>query len=147
MLKRLKKTCGRFIKILLFLSIIIVLITLIYPSYNRRVKKQHDVVKLTEKLNNLKDKNIKLASEVKRLYSSSYIENIARRDLGLIKEGEIAYIVIEKGNPSEEDQALSENAENPTEVDQLPAEEKEKKTLLQSITSIWTRLINDSSNE
>src|SRR4030042_1820911 len=51
-----------------------------------------EVVRIKEKNLRLEEENQKLKEEVKRLQSDKrYIEEIARKELGMVKEGEIIY--------------------------------------------------------
>jgi cell division protein FtsB len=53
---------------------------------------QKEVARIKEKNNNLEEENQKLREEVKRLKSDKrYIEEIARKELGMVKEGEVIY--------------------------------------------------------
>ena len=55
-----------------------------------RVRKE--VARIKEKNTKLEEENQKLREEVKRLQTDRrYIEEIARRELGMVKEGEIIY--------------------------------------------------------
>ena len=51
-----------------------------------------ELVRVKEKNSKLEEENQKLKEEVKRLKSDKrYIEEIARKELGMVKEGEIIY--------------------------------------------------------
>ena len=51
-----------------------------------------ELVRIKEKNTKLEEENQKLREEVKRLQTDKrYIEEIARRELGMVKEGEIIY--------------------------------------------------------
>ena len=53
---------------------------------------QKEVARINEKNIKLEEENQKLREEVKRLQSDKrYIEEIARKELGMVKEGEIIY--------------------------------------------------------
>ena len=53
---------------------------------------QKEFVRIKEKNMKLEEENQKLREEVKRLRTDKrYIEEIARRELGMVKEGEIIY--------------------------------------------------------
>lgn len=49
---------------------------------------QGDIVISQEQLKELKDKNSKLESDLKKVESDEYIEKLARERLGMIKDGE-----------------------------------------------------------
>jgi cell division protein FtsB len=57
----------------------------------RRAKRQHEEV--ASGLMQARRENARLREEVQRLYEPSAVEEIARRELGLIKPGEILFIV------------------------------------------------------
>ncbi len=53
---------------------------------------QKELVRIKEKNMKLEDQNQKLREEVKRLQTDKrYIEEVARKELGMVKEGEIIY--------------------------------------------------------
>ena len=53
---------------------------------------QKEVVRIKEKNSKLEEENQGLREEVKRLQTDKrYIEEIARKELGMVKEGEIIY--------------------------------------------------------
>jgi cell division protein FtsB/cell division protein DivIC len=53
---------------------------------------QRELVRIKEKNTKLEGENQKLREEVKRLQTDKrYIEEIARKELGMVKEGEIIY--------------------------------------------------------
>lgn len=53
---------------------------------------QKELVRIKEKNMKLEEENQKLREEVKRLQTDKrYIEEIARKELGMVKEGEIIY--------------------------------------------------------
>ncbi len=58
---------------------------------------QKEVARIKEKNVKLEEENQKLREEVKRLQTDKrYIEEIARKELGMVKEGEIIYQFDEK---------------------------------------------------
>jgi cell division protein FtsB len=57
----------------------------------RRARREHDEVALG--LMRARQENARLREEVQRLYEPAAVEEIARRELGLIKPGEILFIV------------------------------------------------------
>jgi cell division protein FtsB/cell division protein DivIC len=53
---------------------------------------QKDLVRIKEMNSKMEEENRKLREEVRRLqYEKRYIEEIARKELGMVKEGEIVY--------------------------------------------------------
>ncbi len=60
---------------------------------------QKEVARIKEKNVKLEEENQKLREEVKRLQTDKrYIEEIARKELGMVKEGEIIYQFDDKKN-------------------------------------------------
>ena len=68
-------------------------------SLPHKYKLQNDVTSQQKKNENLRQKNLDLAKELKHLTNSTdSIEERARRDLGMIKDGETFYMVVEEEN-------------------------------------------------
>ena len=64
---------------------------------------QKEVVRIKEKNSKLEEENRQLKEEVKRLQSDKrYIEEIARKELGMVKEGEIIYRFEDKKGDKQE---------------------------------------------
>jgi cell division protein FtsB len=55
-----------------------------------RLKKE--LTRIKEANVEMEKENQKLREEVRRLHEKSYIEEIARKELGMVKEGEIIYL-------------------------------------------------------
>ena len=53
---------------------------------------QRETMSLKDRINELEQSNKALADEKNRLASPSYVEKIAREQLGLVKPGEVPYI-------------------------------------------------------
>jgi cell division protein FtsL len=53
---------------------------------------QRETTMLKERISELEQSNKALADETSRLSSPSYVEKIAREQLGLVKPGEVPYI-------------------------------------------------------
>jgi cell division protein FtsB len=67
-----------------------------------RLRLEKELMRIKEMNAQLRDENQKLAKEVQRLRTEKeYIEEIARKELGLIKGGEILYQFDSSGNPKE----------------------------------------------
>lgn len=64
----------------------------------RQARRQHDQV--VSALMRTRQENARLREEVQRLYEPAAIEEIARRELGLIKPGETLFIVTDVPKPS-----------------------------------------------
>tara|TARA_B110000444_G_scaffold63017_1_gene58953 strand:- start:297 stop:575 length:279 start_codon:yes stop_codon:yes gene_type:complete len=68
-------------------------------SLSHKYELQNDVTSQQKKNENLRQKNLDLAKELKNLVNSTdSIEERARRDLGMIKDGETFYMVVEEEN-------------------------------------------------
>jgi cell division protein FtsB len=63
-----------------------------------RARKQHDA--LTAEIARQRLENARLAEEARRLYDPATIEEIARRELGLIRPGEQVFIIKDVPPPS-----------------------------------------------
>ncbi len=62
-------------------------------QYHEEREKQ----RLEQELSSLKERNSKLRAEVDRLKTPEGVEEVARESLGLVKEGENLYVVLEDG--------------------------------------------------
>ena len=84
-------------KRVLLLILILLLILGIFTFFGEKgifhlLRIQKEVARIKEKNAKLEEENQKLREEVKRLQTDRrYIEEIARRELGMVKEGEIIY--------------------------------------------------------
>ncbi len=101
-----------FTNFLSFLAILLVLF-LIYPTYRESLEQKKVLNEMKQKLLKLKRENKALEEELARLKTTSTIEELARKDLGLIKPGEKAYIVVP---PEKANQTLGGGEEKPKEV-------------------------------
>jgi len=82
----------------IFIVVLIVLLILgVFTFFGEKgilhlLRLQKEVARINEKNIKLEEENQKLREEVKRLQSDKrYIEEIARKELGMVKEGEIIY--------------------------------------------------------
>ena len=84
-------------KRILLLILIFLLILGIFTFFGEKgifnlLRIQKEVARIKEKNAKLEEENQKLREEVKRLQTDRrYIEEIARKELGMVKEGEIIY--------------------------------------------------------
>ena len=62
-------------------------------QYIERNKMETRLFKLKEEIQEVKSTNEELQNEVELLYSPEYIESLARKELGLIKPGEVMFEV------------------------------------------------------
>ncbi len=63
---------------------------------------QREATELTRTKQLLQDQNALLREEIKLLYTPAYIEKLAREQLGLVKPGEIAVLVVHPSTPPPE---------------------------------------------
>ena len=68
---------------------------LFIPTYSTLARYREEREVLNIRIRELEDENENLKIEIKKLQSDPvYIEKIARRDLGMIRQGEIIYRII-----------------------------------------------------
>ncbi|AGB40142.1 Septum formation initiator [Halobacteroides halobius DSM 5150] len=97
-----EETRSKFKKIIKLLGIIIGLVVPIlilinfYQGHRELQRMNHKIAKLKEEINDLKQEKKELRSRIDQVNSKKIIEQIAREKLGLVKEGEILYIPVEK---------------------------------------------------
>ncbi len=77
---------------LLILAFIFGIIFLFSPRYIKVVRAKENVIEIQQKIERLKKENNKLKREVRLLKVPSYIEKVAREELGLVKPGEILFL-------------------------------------------------------
>ena len=91
-------------KRVLLLILILLLILGIFTFFGEKgifslLRIQKEAARIKEKNAKLEEENQKLREEVKRLQTDRrYIEEIARKELGMVKEGEIIYQFDDKKN-------------------------------------------------
>ncbi len=94
-------------RVLLFV-LIFLLILGIFTFFGEKgifslLRNQKEVARIKEKNVKLEEENQRLREEVKRLQTDKrYIEEIARKELGMVKEGEIIYQFDDKKSKSHE---------------------------------------------
>ncbi len=77
---------------LLILTFVFGIIFLFSTRYIKVVRAKDSVIEIQQKINRLKKENNKLKEEVRLLKVPSYIEKVAREELGLVKPGEILFL-------------------------------------------------------
>ncbi len=82
---------------LLFAILAVGVFTAFWPAYVWNSQIDQNVSKLTAEKNQIMQQNQALHEEVRRLNTPEYVEQLARKDLGLVKPGEIP---ITQGIPS-----------------------------------------------
>jgi len=102
-----------------FLLLIIILIFFIYNYTKTWIQSSEinkEIVSIESNINNLEDKNVKLQELIEYFNSTAYIEERARRDLGLKKEGEKVAIVnnqnIKEISPSKNKKTTTSSAQS-----------------------------------
>ncbi|MFW5992043.1 MAG: FtsB family cell division protein [Halanaerobiaceae bacterium] len=94
-------------KLLFRVGIIIVLFLIVYGGfkfYNNYLKIQdlkRDITKLESKISTAREEKQRLQIELKNIDDPEYIENIARKELGLVKPGELLIIPIDEDEEKE----------------------------------------------
>jgi cell division protein FtsB len=90
--------------LLLFLSLLLILGFLTFfgnKGILHLLRLQKELARIKEMNVKMEEENRKLREEVRRLqYEKRYIEEIARKELGLVKEGEIIYQFDSPGDKS-----------------------------------------------
>ena len=91
------KGSSIFKKFLIFILIVFALHIIInyIKGYYKSYKKYGQVRKIEEKLSSTKKENIRLKKEIEKLKTDEEIERLARENLGLVKKGEVSFIIIE----------------------------------------------------
>ncbi len=83
------------IKIIVALLVLLFLLVIFVPGYSKLQKLKNINQDLTEQLEKLKITNTKLAGEIKKLENDLfYVEEVARKKMGLSKKGEVVYKII-----------------------------------------------------
>ena len=83
----------KFLILILFLFLLLGLLTFFGDKgILHLLRLQKELVRIKEANLKIEEENRKLKEEIKRLrYEKRYIEEIARRELGMVKDGEIIY--------------------------------------------------------
>jgi len=66
-----------------------------YPVARMQYREEREKQRLEAELSSLKERNSKLRAEVDRLKTPEGVEEVARENLGLVKEGENLYVVLD----------------------------------------------------
>lgn len=75
--------------------IAIVVLAVFLPSYRSMQKLKNKNLQYEGQIQELKQKQLKLSEELKRLeYDPEYLEKIGREEMGLIRKGETVYRVV-----------------------------------------------------
>ncbi len=87
---------GKFFLIMFMLLIVIFAGFKFYINWTKTRALEERVDILRKKIEDSKEKNVKLKKNLKKIDDPEYIEKIARKKLGLVKPGEILLIPVEK---------------------------------------------------
>ena len=82
-----------------------------YPVARVQYQEERNRARLAAELDGLKERNAELRAQVDRLKTPEGVEQVAREDLGMVREGENLYVIMD---PEGE----------PTSTAALPAEQK-----------------------
>lgn len=115
----------RFFRLFLLSFFLVVLFWSIYPL-KERLDQQREIKNLNAKLVRLKKENRVLKDDLGKLKRDEYIELLARKEFGLIKPGEEAYLV------------ATSKEEEVEVVEEKP--KKEKPTFWQRVKQFFQRL-------
>lgn len=127
-IRRKKKLKYRRPRLFLLFVIFVALVWMVYPSYQERLKQQKARIDLEQRIEEMRKKNEVLKKESVRLQSKDYIEQVARQNLGLVKPGEIAYLVVP---PKQEEETASPRSVPPSQ-----------KTFWQKLISFFGKLFD-----
>ena len=74
---------------LLTVGLVMVVLTAFWPAYVWSAQLDQEIKRLEQEKKVLAQKGTGLQEEIRRLNTSEYIEQLARRDLGLVRPGEV----------------------------------------------------------
>jgi cell division protein FtsB len=72
------------------------LIAAIFPV-RTYLSERSQITDLTRQAQVLEQRNAKLAAQIQRLHDPEYLEKLARECLGMVRPGEVAFVVVPKG--------------------------------------------------
>ncbi len=79
--------------------IIFFLLAVVFNFYQGSLEKKKmakRIIKLKKEIAEIKEDKKELKEQIEHINSKEFIEKVAREELGLVKEGEILYITVEK---------------------------------------------------
>ncbi len=91
---------------LIVLGVFLAAVWTLYPVLRLQYQQQRQVASLEAELEGLKDRNSQLAEQIDRLKTPEGVEEAARQNLGLVKDGEQAYVVTGKEDPDRDPDAV-----------------------------------------
>ena len=84
----------------LFAVLLVVAAWSLYPAARMQYQEERNKARLEAELDGLKERNAELRAQVDRLKTPEGVEEVARQDLGLVKEGENLYVVMDSETES-----------------------------------------------
>jgi cell division protein FtsB len=100
---------------LISLSIFLAAVWTLYPVLRLQYQQQREVASLEAQLEGIKERNTELAEQVDRLKTPEGVEEVARQNLGLVKDGEQSYVVTGKEDPARDPEAVNDKTRSSTE--------------------------------
>jgi cell division protein FtsL len=88
---------------MLFIGVLIVIAVAawsLYPVARVQYQEERNRARLEAELEGLRERNADLRAQVDRLKTPEGVEEVARQDLGLVKEGENLYVVMDSETES-----------------------------------------------
>jgi cell division protein FtsL len=79
------------------LGIVLALLVAISYPVRQYLEERGSLNRLEAQVDELQAENLELQAEIKRLENPEYIEYLARKCLGMVKKGEIAFVTVEEG--------------------------------------------------
>lgn len=96
-----------------------------YPVARLQYSEEREQARLEAELDGLKERNADLREQVDRLKTPEGVEEIARENLGMVKEGENLVVVVDG-----------------TETDAAPVTEPDIDTIPEPEPSLWQRVLD-----
>jgi len=85
------------LRVFALLGMTAILAWTLYPALRVHYQETREKTRLETELEVLKERNEILSAQVDRLKTPEGVEEIARESLGMVKEGENLYVVLEEG--------------------------------------------------
>lgn len=95
---------------LVVLGVFIAAVWTLYPVLRLQYQQQREVASLEAELAGVKERNVELAEQIDRLKTPEGVEEVARQNLGLVKDGEQAYVVTGQDDPELDADAVAERS-------------------------------------
>lgn len=87
-----------------------------YPALRIQYREQKQRAQLSAELTDLQARNARLSDQVAALKTPEGVEDMARETLGMVREGERAYVVVEDTATAEPPTAAPDRVTTPTET-------------------------------